>query len=84
MLAAAADRAVFSDGGATAADAAEFWSIVDRERRTFVSDRGLWRRIGATISLRSFVRHLAPVRGARTRSAERGKRRLPGPLRATA
>jgi hypothetical protein len=38
-LAVAADRAVFSDGGATADDATEFWRIVDAERTAFTATR---------------------------------------------
>ena len=52
-LAVAADRAVFSDGGATADDATEFWRIVDAERTAFTATR--WQRVRAALSLRSFV-----------------------------
>ena len=79
-LAADADRAVFSEAAASAADAAAFWRIVDEERRTMVRERGFWRGVVATVSLRSFVRHLAPS-GAGSRFAERGKRRVTQPVR---
>ena len=46
-------------------------------------ERGFWRAIAATVSLRSFFRHLAPATGARTRIAERGKRRALEPARLT-
>ncbi|MCM3501398.1 transglutaminase-like domain-containing protein [Microbacterium sp. P26] len=75
-LAADADRAVFAGEAVTADEVAEFWSIVDAERRVLVRQRGFWRRVRAAVSLRSFLRFLAP-RSARTRSPhrdERGKR----------
>ena len=71
-----ADRAVFAGGAVTADEVAEFWSIVDAERRVLVRQRGFWRRVRAALSLRSFLRFLAP-RSPRTRSPhrdERGKR----------
>ena len=79
-LATDADRAVFSGAPLPAADATEFWHVVDRERRTLRAERGFWRGVAATVSLRSFVRHLAPS-GARSRFAERGKRRVTQPVR---
>lgn len=81
-LAAEADRAVFSESAVSAADCAAFWDAVDRERRALVRGRGLWRGIRATVSLRSFVRHLSPP-GAGTRFAERGKRPVTSTARAT-
>ncbi len=69
-LAGDADRAAFSGASATDDDAAAFWRIVDEERRGFAADSG-WRSILATVSLKSFIRHLAPL-GA---TAERGRRR---------
>lgn len=81
-LAADADRAVFSESAVSAADCAAFWDAVDRERRALVRGRGLWRGIRATVSLRSFVRHLSPP-GAGTRFAERGKRPVTSTARAT-
>jgi hypothetical protein len=79
-LATDADRAVFSGVPVPAADATEFWRVVDRERRTLRAERGFWHGVVATVSLRSFVRHLAPS-GARSRFAERGKRRVTQPVR---
>ena len=79
-LATDADRAVFSEAAASAADAAAFWRIVDEERRAIARERGFWRGVVATVSLRSFVRHLAPS-GAGSRFAERGKRRVTQPVR---
>ena len=49
----------------------------------FVRERGFWRGVAATVSLRSFFRHLAPAAGARKRFAERGKRRALQPVRLT-
>ena len=74
-LAEAADRAVFSHGTMTAEEADEFWRIVESERRQLARQGGAWQRLRATISLRSFVRHLAPSTGRRERTAEREKRR---------
>lgn len=71
-----ADRAVFSSRTVTAEDAAAFWRIVDAERRTLARQRGGWRRLRAAVSLRSFLRFLAP-RPTRRRPPhrdERGKR----------
>jgi hypothetical protein len=81
-LAVDADRAVFSGAGVSAAEAAAYWRVVDQERHALVRERGFWRRVVATVSLRSFVRHLAPP-GARSRFAERGKRRVTQPVRVT-
>ena len=82
MLARDADRAVFSDVAVSPEDAEDFWRVVEAERADLASERGVWRGILATVSLRSFVRHLAPP-GARSRSAERGKRRVTRPARVT-
>jgi hypothetical protein len=82
MLARDADRAVFSDVAVSPEDAEDFWRVVEAERADLTSERGVWRGILATVSLRSFVRHLAPP-GARSRSAERGKRRVTRPARVT-
>lgn len=79
-LAQDADRAVFSGDPVSADDAQAFWRIVDAERAELLSGAGVWRRILATVSLRSFVRHLAPP-GGRPRFAERGKRRVTQPAR---
>ncbi len=82
-LATDADRAVFSGaGGLRRRRRRTFWRTVDRERRGLTRERGVWRAVVATVSLRSFVRHLAPS-GARSRFAERGKRRVTPPARAT-
>lgn len=75
LLAEHADRAVFSGLTATSDDAAEFWRIVDAERRRLAGEHGWWRRILATVSLRSFVRHVAPPTTRREHTAEREKRR---------
>ncbi|MDY0910317.1 transglutaminase-like domain-containing protein [Microbacterium sp. CFBP9034] len=80
-LAETADRAVFSSTDVTATDAEEYWRAVEVQRRVFARERGFWRGLAVTVSLRSFVRHLAPASGARTRFAERGKRRAPQPAR---
>lgn len=80
-LAVAADRAVFSSGDETAADAEEYWRSVDEQRRALAGERGYWHRLVAAVSLRSFVRHLAPAPGSGTRSAERRRRQAPQPVR---
>ena len=75
-LAAEADRAVFSSRTVTADEVAAFWRIVDTERRSLARQRGGWRRLLAAVSLRSFLRFLAP-RPTRRRPPhrdERGKR----------
>lgn len=75
-LAADADRAVFAGADAVDADARDYWSLVDAERRALRSERGVWKRLVATVSLRSFFRQLAPAAGRRSqRTAERGTRR---------
>src|SRR5690606_38831456 len=43
-LAAGADRAVFSDEPIDESDSAEFWRIVDEERRRFARELPMWRR----------------------------------------
>ena len=75
-LAEAADRAVFSHTVMTADEADEFWRIVESERRLLARGGGVWHRLRATVSLRSFVRHLAPTSGRRERTAEKEKRRI--------
>ncbi|WP_238707038.1 transglutaminase-like domain-containing protein [Microbacterium lushaniae] len=75
-LAAEADRAVFSSETATLDDAEEFWRIVDDERRALTRGAGFRRSILAALSLRSFVRVVAPRATERiARIVERGKRR---------
>lgn len=72
-----ADRAVFSADTVTADEVAAFWDIVERDRRELLRQRGFWRRLRAAVSLRSFVRLLAPrpVRRGTPHRDERGKRR---------
>jgi hypothetical protein len=79
-LARDADRAVFSGGPVSSEDARAFWRVVDAERAGLARERGVWRGVLASVSLRSFVRHLAPP-GTRPRFAERGKRRVTQPAR---
>jgi hypothetical protein len=74
-LAREADRAVFSHGDTAAQDAEAYWRTVDAERRRLRGERGFWRGALAAVSLRSLLRPLAPEPGARTRIAERGRRR---------
>ena len=81
-LAAAADRAVFSRSTLSDDDVVEFWSIVDRERRAFTEGESVWRRLAATVSLKSFVRQASPVHGRRPHTVERGTRR-PSAVRTT-
>ncbi|WP_191966662.1 transglutaminase domain-containing protein [Microbacterium testaceum] len=76
LLAEGADRAVFSDAAVGSDDVTDFWRIVDAERRRLTRQRGFWRRVRAAVSLRSFLRFLAPRpsrRGSPHRD-ERGKR----------
>ena len=82
-LAAAADR-----GGVLGAAPAEktrglleAWST--RSAAAFARERGFWRGVVATVSLRSFFRHVAPSPGRRKRIAERGKHRAAQPVRLT-
>ena len=79
-LARDADRAVFSGDPVSAEDARAFWRVVDAERSGLARERGVWRGVLASVSLRSFVRHLAPP-GTRPRFAERGRRRVSQPAR---
>ena len=81
-LAATADRAVFSRSDLSEAEARAFWQGVDAERRRLRRERGFWRGLAATVSLRSFIRHLSPG-GDSPRTVERGKRRGFLPARAT-
>lgn len=80
-LAATADRAVFSGGDETEDDAEEYWREVEEQRRALTHERGFWRMLVSAVSLRSFVRHVAPAPGAGTRFSERGRRRAPQPAR---
>ncbi len=74
-LAHGADHAVFSRDASSSDEAAEFWRIVEEERRLLRSERGFWRGLLTTVSLSSFFRHLRPATGRRERTAERGARR---------
>ncbi|MDW4573858.1 transglutaminase-like domain-containing protein [Microbacterium sp. M3] len=74
-LARDADRAVFSAASLSDDDARRYWQAVDDERRALRRERGFWRGVLATVSLRSLFRPLAPASGVRTRFAERGRRR---------
>ena len=81
-LADTADRTVFSPAEPTEDEAARFWALVDEERRRFRTEASMWRRLVAAVSLKSFVRLIAPspVRGpvpSAVRS-ERRTRRRPG------
>ncbi|MEX0152099.1 DUF3488 and transglutaminase-like domain-containing protein [Microbacterium sp. LMI1-1-1.1] len=76
-LAEDADRAVFSPATVTADEVERFWRIVEADRRELLRQRGFWRRLRAAVSLRSFVRLLAPrpSRRAAPHRDERGRRR---------
>jgi hypothetical protein len=74
-LARSADRAVFSHALLAAEDAQDYWNAVDDERRRLRRERGVWRGLLATVSLRSLLRPLAPETGAQSRFAERGRGR---------
>ncbi|MFT4137116.1 transglutaminase-like domain-containing protein [Microbacterium sp.] len=80
LLATAADRAVFSAGGATADEADEYWRLVDAERRAIPVGR--WQRLRSAVSLRSFLRLVEPRRVGtpaaerRSRSSARRRRTL--------
>ena len=82
-LATLADQAVFSGATRADEDALAFWRLVDAERLEIARGQGFWRRVAATVSLRSFIRHVAPVSGVRKRITERGKRRAAEPVRLT-
>ena len=82
-LATLADQAVFSGATRADEDALAFWQLVDAERLEIARGQGFWRRVAATVSLRSFIRHVAPVSGVRKRITERGKRRVAEPVRLT-
>src|SRR5699024_8942224 len=75
-LAAAADRAVFSDAVLDDAEAEEFWRIVDRERADLAAEKRVWRRLVAAVSLKSFTRSLAPRAGSTPAAAVRKERRM--------
>ncbi|WP_194409418.1 DUF3488 and transglutaminase-like domain-containing protein [Microbacterium cremeum] len=74
-LARDADRAVFSHATVADDEARHYWDAVDAERRGLRRERGVWRGLLATVSLRSLLRLPASEPGARTRTAERGRRR---------
>lgn len=71
-----ADRAVFSAASVSADEAAAFWRIVHEERRALRSRQSRWQRLRAAVSLRSFLRFLAPRRSWQRppHRDERGKR----------
>ena len=72
-------------GGGDADEAAEFWRIVDAERRAFAGTR--WQRVRAAVSLRSFVpgglRRRPPVTESPS-DIERGSRAQADAARRTA
>lgn len=76
-LAVRADRAVFGGSPADEQDAAEFWRIVEDERRILTRSDGVWAGLVAAVSLKSFLRPLAsaPSRRPSGRTVERGRRR---------
>lgn len=74
-LARDADRAVFSRATVDREAAEAYWEAVDAERRRLHTQQGLWRRVVATVSLRSLLRPWAPEPGTRSRTVERGRRR---------
>jgi len=79
VLARVADAAVFSDAPATADDADEFWRIVDGERRALHAESGMFARVRAAVSWRSFTRSLTGAPRRRSGStAERRTRRPDG------
>ena len=76
VLAERADRTVFSGQPPTDDEAARFWALVDEERTRFKTRAPMWRRLAAAVSLKSFVRFVAPgpARG-RIQPAARSERR---------
>ncbi|MET0736535.1 MAG: transglutaminase-like domain-containing protein [Microbacterium sp.] len=82
-LAVEADRAVFAGpaSGLTAADAEAYWETVEQERALLRDGRGFWRRVAATVSLKSIVQPLVSAPGTRTLFSERGRRRIPESVR---
>lgn len=76
-LAVTADRAVFSRESLSVAESAEFWKIVDAERRGLGAEIPMWRRAAAAVSLKSFTRYLAPgTSRAHASTAQRSERRM--------
>jgi hypothetical protein len=58
ILATMADRAVFHAEEPDAAASAEFWKIVEAERRSLTRGLTRWQRFRSAISIRSFTQHL--------------------------
>ena len=73
-LADAADRAVFSGAATPPTRPRRTGGIVDAERRRFAREAARGNGFAATVSLRSFVRHLAPAR-VPARAPPRGEKR---------
>ncbi|MDQ1123358.1 transglutaminase domain-containing protein [Microbacterium trichothecenolyticum] len=75
-LAEEADRAVFAPDAVSADEVADYWRMVEVERRVLLRQRGWWRRVRAAVSLRSFLRFLTPrrARAGSLHRDERGKR----------
>jgi predicted RNase H-like HicB family nuclease len=58
ILATMADRAVFHADPPQEDASAQFWAIVEAERRSLSAGKTRWQRFRSAISLRSFTRHL--------------------------
>lgn len=56
ILATMADRAVFHAEPPAAETSAQFWAIVEAERRSLTAGKSRWHRFRAAVSLRSFTR----------------------------
>ncbi|MDN4480579.1 transglutaminaseTgpA domain-containing protein [Demequina muriae] len=70
-IATVTDRATFSGGGTSAAEAEEFWALIDADRAAWLAQRGWWARLRMRVSLRSVwhsVATPAPKPEARRRS----------------
>lgn len=65
LLADWADRAVFDELPPPPGASEQFWEIVDAERARLAEGRGIWARLRARLSLRSFKRRAAARRAAR-------------------
>ena len=59
ILATMADRAVFHAEPPAEEASAQFWAIVEAERRSLSAGKSRWQRFKSAVSLRSFTRHLA-------------------------
>ncbi|MGZ0711781.1 transglutaminase-like domain-containing protein (plasmid) [Coraliomargarita sp. W4R53] len=72
-IADAADHAVFSGEAIGESDVNWVWVSVDEERRGLRDGKKVFTRLAATVSLRSFIRQLAPNRGTSSQIVQKGR-----------